>query len=478
MCQLFATSFNEKLNINYSFRGFRTRGEGNPHGWGLAWYPDSGVQIMKEPVKAGRSQLADFLQKYSKVRSKTFIGHVRRVSVGGINYSNTHPFSRENDGRDYSFAHNGTISTGNLTEEFFVPVGGTDSEKAFCHLMDIIKGRNISSIQREHFELIHDTFREINQNGDFNCIFSDGEYLFCYHDRQGYNGLYYLNRKAPFSRTRYIDEDIEVDFSLHKEPGQEGYVIASHPLTEENWTRFGAGEMIVFKDGKKIYSSSEREEQVTTRLADLDVIILDKIRESENRISIGDICSSTGLSHRMVKKAIEKLMNHEFIRQDRRDVTPWDHRNSTYYTLRKSRPEIQDILVRGVESEEEPAIDSKKLCYACKSEITSISGNCFTCGMPEPRKSDRKRAEKLATLWNVDCYQSRFGTQGWYHPLTDFPAAYFDEYGYVLFKSRDDFINCKQLKIKKDVNAVGKSLQNVDSYVRMKFEDGVWKQIK
>ena len=47
-----------------------------------------------------------------------------------------------------------------------------------------------------------------------------------------------------------------------------------------------------------------------------------------------------------------------------------------------------------------------------------------------------------------------------------------------LFKSRDDFINCKQLKIKKDVNAVGKSLQNVDSYVSMKFEDGVWKRIK
>ena len=41
MCQLFAASFNKKLNITYSFRGFRTRGEGNPHGWGLAWYPDS-----------------------------------------------------------------------------------------------------------------------------------------------------------------------------------------------------------------------------------------------------------------------------------------------------------------------------------------------------------------------------------------------------------------------------------------------------
>ena len=118
MCQLFAASFNKKLNITYSFRGFRTRGEGNPHGWGLAWYPDSAVQILKEPIKAGESQLADFLQEYPKVRSKYFIGHVRWGNVGGINYSNTHPFSREYDGIDYSFAHNGTVSTGNFNCNF------------------------------------------------------------------------------------------------------------------------------------------------------------------------------------------------------------------------------------------------------------------------------------------------------------------------------------------------------------------------
>ena len=73
MCQLFAASFNKKLNIRYSFRGFRNRGDDNPHGWGLTWYPDSAVQIMKELIKAGKSQLADFLQHYSEVRSKTLL---------------------------------------------------------------------------------------------------------------------------------------------------------------------------------------------------------------------------------------------------------------------------------------------------------------------------------------------------------------------------------------------------------------------
>ena len=120
MCQLFAASFNKKLNITYSFRGFRTRGEGNPHGWGLAWYPDSAVQIMKEPIKAGKSQLADFLQEYSEVRSKTFIGHVRWGNVGGINYSNTHPFGREYDGVDYSYTGNGGLSKFYLGSSFLI----------------------------------------------------------------------------------------------------------------------------------------------------------------------------------------------------------------------------------------------------------------------------------------------------------------------------------------------------------------------
>ena len=55
---------------------------------------------------------------------------------------------------------------------------------------------------------------------------------------------------------RYLDEDIEVNFGTHKEPHQKGFVIATSPLTDETWTTFEGGELIVFKEGEKIFSSS------------------------------------------------------------------------------------------------------------------------------------------------------------------------------------------------------------------------------
>ena len=350
MCQLFAASFNEKLNITYSFRGFRTRGEDNPHGWGLAWYPHDAVQIMKEPITAGESQLADFLQTYQEVRSKIFISHVRWGNVGGVNYSNTHPFSREYKGIDYSFAHNGTVSKYNLLNDSFNPVGGTDSENAFCHLMNKIKGEHISRLSENHFGHIRNILKDINRLGNFNCVFSDGNFLFCYHDINQYEGLYYLKREAPFQLARYHDEDIVVDFSEHKIPGQKGFVIATSPLTNENWTSFEGGELIVFKNGEKVYSSSNIVTQRQSEISDLDIVVLDHIREQSNRISIEDISANLKISTRLVTKSINFLKENAWIRQDRRDTRPWDSPYSTYYTLRNKREEIDVLVLRRAET--------------------------------------------------------------------------------------------------------------------------------
>jgi len=109
MCELLGMSFNLSVRPSISFRGFRYRGENNPHGWGLAFYPDESVQIVKEPIKAKKSSLSKFLQDYQEVRSKVFVAHVRYTSVGSKSHKNTHPFYRELSGKEYVFAHNGTL---------------------------------------------------------------------------------------------------------------------------------------------------------------------------------------------------------------------------------------------------------------------------------------------------------------------------------------------------------------------------------
>ncbi len=147
MCELLGINFNLPVSPEISFKGFCLHGEKNPDGWGVAFYPDRAAQIIEEPLKAGESQLAAFLQNYRPLKSKIFIFHVRSASRGSVSYSNTHPFSRELKGKEYVFAHNGTLSNyrDKLKLERFEPVGNTDSEYAFCYLLDSIAKEGISN---------------------------------------------------------------------------------------------------------------------------------------------------------------------------------------------------------------------------------------------------------------------------------------------------------------------------------------------
>ncbi len=256
MCELLGMSFNLPVKPTISFRGFRHRGAHNPHGWGMAFYPDASAQIFKEPVCAQKSSLAEFLQNYPEVKSKIFIGHVRYTSVGSKSHKNTHPFYRELNGKAYVFAHNGTLKNyGHSEQGRFKPIGETDSEHAFCHLLNCIEEQGVTIWRNEDFDWLVEKLNEINEHGSFNCLFSDGEYLFCYYDNNGHNGLCYTHRKSPYGKIRLSDEEWEIDLDAEKRPEQSGYIIATRKLTNESWEPFKFGELMVFKDGEMIYSN-------------------------------------------------------------------------------------------------------------------------------------------------------------------------------------------------------------------------------
>ena len=256
MCELLGMSFNRAVNPKISFKGFQKRGKNNPDGWGIAYYPDKSVQIFKEHIQINTSKFADFLKNYSFMNSKIFIAHVRRTSVGKNSHKNTHPFCRELDGKEYLFAHNGTICNFNkLNLGRFNPIGKTDSEYIFCHLLDFIQEKGIKNWNMGDIQCLEEEIREINKKGTLNCFFTDGKYLFCYHDIEGHNGLYFMRRQSPFQIIKLKDLDWEIDLKEEKTPDQTGYIIATTPLTDENWMKFKKGEVIVFKSGEMIYSS-------------------------------------------------------------------------------------------------------------------------------------------------------------------------------------------------------------------------------
>lgn len=65
------------------------------------------------------------------------IAHIRKATQGKITLENSHPFIRELWGRHWIFAHNGDLHDFDPPlSGRFTPVGNTDSERAFCYLLD------------------------------------------------------------------------------------------------------------------------------------------------------------------------------------------------------------------------------------------------------------------------------------------------------------------------------------------------------
>jgi len=95
------------------------------------------------------------------------------------------------------------------------------------------------------------TTARINSCGEFNFLLASGPQLYAYHCRSGYKGLYCLHRVPPHARSRLRDEDFDFDFSAADYASEQGFIVASTPLTDEQWEPFGPGELQVFCQGQR-----------------------------------------------------------------------------------------------------------------------------------------------------------------------------------------------------------------------------------
>jgi glutamine amidotransferase len=262
MCDLLGLSFNTPVSAKISLDVFQQRGEINPDGWGVAFYDNTRVQVIKETEPAIDSKLFDFIEQYPQ--SQTFITHVRRSTRGVRSYLNTHPFYRllttESSKHEYTFAHNGTLLKQEQLElTQFSPIGETDSEHAFCFILDAISSRKIDEWSKDDFQFIENLLREINDGQNtLNCLFSDGHYLFCYSDENDHNnGLRFIKQTQPFRTVELISSDEKLgSVDIHSDSSitaQIGYIISTRILTKEQWTEFDGGELIVFRHGEIVY---------------------------------------------------------------------------------------------------------------------------------------------------------------------------------------------------------------------------------
>ncbi|TFG30003.1 class II glutamine amidotransferase [Candidatus Thorarchaeota archaeon] len=269
MCDLLGLTFTTNITANISLNLFQEHGMKNPDGWGLAFYNEGVLQVIKEAKTAIDSGLYDFMERYTS--SKTIISHVRRSTRGIPSYLNTHPFYRRlvlNDRKlEIAFAHNGTITDVDcLSSGKFAPIGETDSEIAFCHILNNISSQKDFKWDIKGFRFLMTNLREINDGQNtMNCIFSDGNHLFCYSDENDHNnGLRFTKQEFPFGKVELERAEtslgfIDISGSDSKRSNRHipsGYIISTRILTKETWIEFERGELIVFKDGRIIFPAN------------------------------------------------------------------------------------------------------------------------------------------------------------------------------------------------------------------------------
>lgn len=204
-----------------------------------------------DPKASVQSPIAE-LVKFYPIHSKNVIAHIRKATEGSVGLENTHPFRRELWGQYWVFAHNGTLKDYTPTlDGNFLPVGETDSERAFCWILQELRKR--FGAKRPNgdlfFSALQELTLEITEFGPFNFLFSNGEKMFAHSSTQ----LSYLVRQAPFSEAHLKDQDVAIDFKDVTLPSDRVAIIATQPLTDnETWISMDPGTLWWFEDGSLV----------------------------------------------------------------------------------------------------------------------------------------------------------------------------------------------------------------------------------
>jgi glutamine amidotransferase len=177
--------------------------------------------------------------------SALVLAHLRKANPPDIGraWANTHPFEREMGGSSWVFAHNGKLPGIHEDPTFatrrFLPVGDTDSERAFCFLLERLAeglppppGR-ISSGQLK--SRLRQAVAALSALGELNFLLVDGFHLIAYATGR----LHLLERPCRSEGC----EDAAV-------------WLATEPLTSEEWKPLPRQSLHVFAMGRRVTAGS------------------------------------------------------------------------------------------------------------------------------------------------------------------------------------------------------------------------------
>ena len=228
MCEMFGVTSDRTIDVTGELKEFFRHGEYNPHGWGIAAWNDKGkITIDKEPVDSTRSgKVVSYLS--SGVTCRGIIAHIRKATIGYVEYKNTHPFiAHDPNWREWAFAHNGTIFESDVLAPYQdIQTGATDSERIFLYMLDQNKG---ITDEASRYKLMDSIAEKLSKNNKLNFLAFDGQDFYVHKNEAG---------------TMYRKNN-------------DGYVFFStRPLDDDDWEEVPLNQLLVYRDGKLIYEGT------------------------------------------------------------------------------------------------------------------------------------------------------------------------------------------------------------------------------
>lgn len=255
MCELFALSASVPVDVKLSLGELARHGGETGHhrdGWGAAFADGRDFRIFKEAEAAATSPWLSCLADHP-VHSTTVVAHIRHATRGAIVAENTQPFTRELGGIIRVFAHNGDVGPldawAQRPDARFHAAGDTDSEAAFCALLDdaVAKGET-GPLSLGVFAAFA---RRARGFGPANLIYAERERLIVHADRRMQSdgtitppGLWMLCRQCTASPARGTAVQMQTAAETKV------VLVASVPLTSEAWQPLERGTVLEVVGGE------------------------------------------------------------------------------------------------------------------------------------------------------------------------------------------------------------------------------------
>ena len=259
MPNLLAMSFEGVLTPSFRLAPTPERARGTDDGWGVAFYPGSepSAFVFKEHTAGPEPLERELVEGWSRLASSIFVLHIRRAAWGPVTLANTQPFARSWRGRDWLFAHAGSLRTAlgakDLTPGPFEPVGLTDTEAVFCLLMNRIAAAGWGAIGDMDLDVFHGWLLELETYGQLSFVMADGLDLLAYSDAVGESSLRIWKRAPPYNHLAFGDDELSVDLFRRGIQSRNGVVICSDPLVQDGQPAamrlFERGELLVLRQG-------------------------------------------------------------------------------------------------------------------------------------------------------------------------------------------------------------------------------------